>query len=64
MTLEIHPEGFLSIGTESGEINIWDRIQSLDHKHRHSQIILNEHIKNCHLTKWNHDGTKLITGNF
>lgn len=71
-SIEFHPDGmsinFLSIkdgigymaaGTSGGSIIIWNKLPEIDpkkiDKHR---IIKNEHLKDCHLTLWNKEGTK------
>lgn len=49
----------MAAGTSGGSIIIWNKLPEIDpkkiDKHR---IIKNEHLKDCHLTLWNKEGTK------
>lgn len=63
VSLDSHPDGYLTIGAEMGEIMIWDKIHGLKQSyHPHQPLVVwQEHTKNCHFLKWNADGTVLLS---
>ena len=61
--MEFNKQGYLVIGTEQGEILIWESPDQLvDGELNH--IIWKEHIKECHLAKWNTTSDMLMTASF
>jgi hypothetical protein len=43
MFIETHPDGYLTAGTERGEVMIWDKVHLLNNKHRYPYIVWREH---------------------
>ncbi len=64
-SIEIHPEGFIAAGTSAGSVVIWNRLSEIETRRieRH-RIIKHAHSKDCHLTVWSKDGTRLISASF
>lgn len=61
-SIDVHPQGFLAVGTQLGDIVIFDSLQRLKcvggNDHMLSSVLWAEHKKTCHLTVWAKDGLK------
>lgn len=61
-SIDFHPQGFLAVGTQVGDIVIFDSIKKLKqfggNDHSLKSWIWAEHKKTCHLSVWSKDGSK------
>ena len=61
-SIDVHPQGFLSVGTQMGDIVVFDSLKRLrlagGPEHMVSSVLWAEHKKTCHLTVWSKDGLK------
>ena len=67
-SIDFHPQGFLAVGTQVGDIVIFDSVKRLRQyggfEHSLKSVLWNDHKKTCHLTVWSKDGSKLISASF
>ncbi|KAL4459846.1 hypothetical protein ABPG74_003372 [Tetrahymena malaccensis] len=64
--IETHPAGYLVVGTETGEILVWEKIHTLENRNRQVLPFIEkkEHSKNCQLIKFSPNGEFMITASF
>ncbi|EAR90831.2 bromodomain protein (macronuclear) [Tetrahymena thermophila SB210] len=64
--IETHPSGYLVVGTETGEILVWEKIHTLENRNRQVLPFIEkkEHSKNCQLIKFSPNGEFMITASF
>jgi hypothetical protein len=62
--IDYHDNGYLSVGTLSGDIIIFDTIKNWSifggNQQNLKSCVWNEHKKSCHLTVWAKDGSKYL----
>lgn len=63
-SIDFHPHGFLAVGTQLGDIVIFDSVKRLRQFGGNDltlkTVMWNDHKKTCHLTVWAKDGLKYL----
>lgn len=61
--MEFNKQGYLAMGTEQGDIIIWDQPDKLMGPNS-EKVEWQEHSQECHLARWNKEGTRLLTASY